>query len=103
MESFPGMGGFSFIEVKGLQYYLPPTMIRFLHGDNTEWFPGHLFGVIERWTHAWTLPYWTEAQIQCVARFISFMSRHDPDLLRNPNEENLWLEALHRRWNAHLT
>ena len=97
------MGGFSFIEVKGLQYYLPPTMIRFLHGDNTEWFPGHLFGVIERWTHAWTLPYWTEAQIQCVARFISFMSRHDPDLLRNPNEENLWLEALHRRWNAHLT
>lgn len=100
---FPGMGGFSFIEVKGLQYYLPIVMIRFLRGDVSEWFPGHLLQTIERWTDAWTLPYWTPAQLHAIARFISFMSRHDQDVLRNPQAENPWLISLERKWHAHLT
>ncbi len=101
-DPFPGMGGFSFIDVAGLQYYLPPTMIRFLRGDNTEWYPGHLIGVIERLTDAEKLSDWTEAQVHCIARFISFMSRHDPELGRCTTDANLWLDALHRRWNTHL-
>lgn len=41
-QPFPGIGGLRFINAEGFRYYLPPTMIRFLRGDNSEWFPGHL-------------------------------------------------------------
>jgi hypothetical protein len=101
---FPGIGGFSFINAEGFRYYLPPTMIRFLRGDNEEWFPGDLLESIERFTEQHVLPLWSEEQLHAVARFIDFMARHHEDQFRiNPDEPNAWAEALKRRWGTHLT
>jgi hypothetical protein len=93
-QPFPGIGGFSFINGEGFRYYLPPTMIRFLGGETTEWYPGHLLGVIERFMEPHLLPL-SDRQLRCIARFISFMARHDDD-------PNSWMAAMDRRWHAYL-
>jgi hypothetical protein len=97
---FPGIGGFCFINVEGFMYYLPPTMIRFLRGDNSEWYPGHLLRVIKEFTDQDNISRWAEDQLRCIARFIAYMSRHDPDLC--PDEPNPWAEAMESRWKAYL-
>jgi hypothetical protein len=101
-QPFPGVGGFSFINAEGFRYYLPPTMIRFLGGDNSEWYPGHLLGVIERFTAPRLLPLWSESQLRSIARFVSFMARHDNEVCLRPDEPNPWSEAIDRRWHAYL-
>ncbi len=100
-EPFPGIGGFTFINAEGFRYYLPPTMIRFLCEDISEWFDGHLLRHIADFTGAQSLPLWTEAQLRCIARFISFMARHDPDG-ESSDTPNVWAKALDQRWKAHL-
>lgn len=102
-QPFPGIGGFSFIDVEGFVYYLPPTMIRFLGGDTTEWFPGHLLGVIERFVEPRLLPRWTAAQLCCIARFVSFMARHEEEACLCPDEPNPWAEAMSKRWHVYLS
>lgn len=101
-EPFPGLGGFSFINAEGFRYYLPPTMIRFLGGDITEWYPGHLIGVIERFIDPHAPQLWSEPQLRCIARFVEFMARHDGESFRIPGEPNAWDQALRRRWHTHL-
>lgn len=101
-QPFPGFGGFSFINVEGFMYYLPPTMIRFLCGDNSEWYPGHLLGVIGGFTEPHLLDFWSEQQLRAIARFISFMARHDPVLLLSPEDPNPWAHAIDARWHAYL-
>lgn len=98
---FPGIGGFAFINSEGFQYYLPPTMIRFLRGENEEWFPGHLLGSIDRFVYVGPGSPWTRDQLACIARFIAFMARHDECI--DEDDPNPWTEALERRWEAFLT
>lgn len=119
-QPFPGIGGFSFINAEGFRYYLPPTMIRCLRGDNSEWYPGHLLGCIERFAgqsaaqrfvagptgEIQVVPdksrpvVWSTAQLVCIARFIAWMARHDPSLEMNASigYENVWAGALERTW-----
>lgn len=99
---FPGTGGFSFINAEGFRYYLPPTMIRFLGGDVSEWFPGHLLGDIERFVEPHLLQLWTAEQLCCIAKFISFMSRHDEVSCYRADEPNPWAEAMNKRWHVYL-
>lgn len=101
-QPFPGIGGFNFINTEGFLYYLPPTMIRFLGGKTSEWFPGHLLKSIDRFTESHLLSLWTESQLRSVARFIAFMARHDTELLLDPGEENPWVEAIRGRWGKYL-
>lgn len=99
---FPGIGGFSFINAEGFRYYLPPTMIRFLRGDSSEWYPGHLLGEIERFVDERLTPLWSHPQLRCIARFIAFMARHDDDVLSRPDVPNPWAGAVGRRWHGYL-
>jgi len=102
-DPFPGIGGFSFINVQGFRYYLPPTMIRFLRGNNSEWFPGHLLGSISRFVDPHMCPpLWSEPQLQSIARFIAFMARHDAECRVFPDEPNPWTEAISKHWQAYL-
>lgn len=94
---FPGMGGFSFIDQVGFKYYLPPTMIQMLRGDAEEWFPGHLLGVISRFTGESQGP-WSREQGRAIARFVQFMSRTDTD----EESREAWVNALIARWGAWL-
>jgi hypothetical protein len=97
---FPGIGGFSFINAEGFRYYLPPTMIRLLRGDDSEWYPGLLLRDISRFTEPHLLDLWSQPQLRCVARFVSFMARHDKDW--RPQEPNPWSAAFEARWRAWL-
>ncbi len=101
-EPFPGMGGFSFIDDRGFRYYLPPTMIRLLRGSAFEWYPGHLLSHIERFVEPRVPLMWPESQLRCVARFVSFMSRHDSEVRRWPEDPNPWADAIAQRWHAYL-
>lgn len=101
-EPFPGMGGFCFINAEGFLYYLPPAMIRILSGRDEEGFPGQLLQSIDRFTDSQSSLRWSEAQRQSIARFISFMARHDDEVRFQPEEPNPWVEALARRWGAYL-
>ncbi|MFZ4574173.1 MAG: DUF6714 family protein [Phycisphaerales bacterium] len=98
---FPGVGGFSFINAEGFRYYLPPTMIRFLRGEDVHeaW---ALLAPIDQFTTNENLPLWTEPQLQTIARFIDFMARHDPDALRDPDDPNQWANAITQRWHSYL-
>jgi hypothetical protein len=102
-DPFPGIGGFSFINLDGFKYYLPPTMIRFLRGDNSEWFPGHLLKSIEEFTEQESQ--WTHKQIVAIAHFIDYMSRYD--LYDEKDEEegsdwDTWKKAMKRRWHKFI-
>lgn len=119
-QPFPGIGGFSFINAEGFRYYLPPTMIRCLRGDNSEWYPGHLLGCIESFAgesaarrlvagpggEVRVIPdksrpvVWSTAQLVCITKFIAWMARHDPRLAwgESNGRENLWSGALERTW-----
>ncbi|MFZ4575211.1 MAG: DUF6714 family protein [Phycisphaerales bacterium] len=101
-QPFSGCGGFSFINAEGFRYYLPPTMIRFLRGDNTEGYPGLLIRVIERFTDGHLRPLWSEAQLRSIACFIAFMARHDDQTLWLPGDLNPWTEALEGQWGRYL-
>jgi hypothetical protein len=96
-QPFPGVGGFSFIDQIGFQYYLPATMIRFIYGDITEYYPGHLLKYIERFVTRED-PAWTSAQQQAIARFILFMAANDPA----DESRWVWETALKTRWNEYL-
>ena len=97
-EPFPGVGGFSFIDALGFRYYLPPTMVRFVRGDISEWYPGHLLSVINRFVPA-EPDLFDDSMRAAIAVFVLYMSRADPDC----NDENkAWTEDLHMRWQAHL-
>ena len=101
-DPFPGIGGFNFINSEGFRYYMPPTMIRFLRGDSSEWFHGHLLGVIERLVDPESRHLWSRPQLGCIARFIDFMSRHDNEVHHDSDEPNLWADAFRRYWHAEL-
>jgi hypothetical protein len=96
---FPGIGGFSFINLDGFKYYLPPTMIRFLRGDRSEWYPGHLLRSIEEFTEQESQ--WTHDQLVAIAHFIDYMSRYDPDHAHAENDSDwdTWKKAMKRRWH----
>ena len=96
-QPFPGTGGFSFIDAPGFRYYLPPTMIRFVRGDVTEWYEGHLLGVIERFTdeHA---ELFTARMFAVIARFMAFMSREE----QWPESQAAWRSALAGGWGRYL-
>lgn len=96
---FPGVGGFAFMNAEGFRYYLPPTMIRTLLGNNEEWFPGHLLEFIEKFVEHDASGLWSGAQLRSIARFIEFMARQ-PQLFRN--DPNPWDQALRRWWLPHL-
>ena len=95
---FPGIGGFAFIDEAGFRYYLPATMMRFIRGDVTEWYPGHFLEAINRFVEN-TPGFWTADQVRCVAGFIQFMSRHDSS---GADSQMAWAQALERRWKARL-
>lgn len=97
---FPGIGGFSFINPQGFQYYLPPTMIRFLRGDNSEWYPGHLLSCIERNTDGPQVASWSKEQLSCVVHLIEFMALHDDETRYGVEMGygNPWADALAQRW-----
>lgn len=97
-EPFPGSGGFSFINHEGFRYYLPPTMIRFVSGNISEWFPGHLLREIDRFSDE-ALGFWSQEQLACIARFIQYMSMHDED----DESRGAWASALKARWSRHLS
>lgn len=99
-QPFPGIGGFNFINAEGFQYYLPPTIIRFLRGDISEWFPGHLLEFINRFTAPRLIVRWSESQLRAISRFIAFMACHDKDEL--VESENAWADAMKQRWHAYL-
>jgi hypothetical protein len=96
-QPFPGVGGFSFIDEVGFRYYLPATMIRFLQGDISEWYPGHLLFVVDRFVSQLD-PCWNAAQLRAIARFVAFMSQHDPD----EDGRQMWEKALKSKWSAFL-
>lgn len=101
-DPFPGTGGFAFIDGIGFRYYLPPTMIRFLRGEITEWFPGHLLQSINGLVLN-SSRFWTDEQVRCVARFIDLMSRLEyPDWNHPHTDVNPWKEALVQYWNQRL-
>lgn len=107
-QPFPSIGGFSFIDPIGFRYYLPPTMIRLLRGEASHWFPEHFPGVINSfapWHPRRVLDkgddltdFWSTEQERCIARFMAFMSRHDP--LGGGDTENMaaWAAALKSGW-----
>ena len=97
-QPFPGVGGFSFIDAAGFHYYLPPTMVRTLQGDNPEWYDGHLLGVIDRFFDA--VP-WRDGELEAIARFVAFMAKHDSDLCSEEGD-NVWQVAIEKRWHQHL-
>lgn len=100
---FPGLGGFSFIDAAGFLYYLPPTMIRMLlRSEDSEHFPGHFLGVVDRFATAHKLRPWSGPQLRAIARFISFMARCDVDA-EHETSGNVWAKALTETWAAHLT
>lgn len=101
-DRFPGIGGFAFIYNEGFRYYLPPTMIRFLHGDVSEWYPGHLLHAIDRLVEPPELPHWGESKLRSIARFISFIAHHDPELQHFPDDPNPWANAIAQRWHVYL-
>jgi hypothetical protein len=92
-----GGGGFNFIDEIGFRYYLPPTMIRFIHGEITEYFEGHLLRHIEGFVTEGD-PTWTPAQLEAIARFILFMAANDPD----KDGRRTWETALKTRWVKYL-
>lgn len=96
---FPGVGGFNFINTEGFRYYLPPTMIRMLSGHDAEWFPGHLLRFVDRFIDPVGDPFWTRAQITCIARFIRYMARNADEVRDDdPDMPNFWQDALEGRW-----
>jgi hypothetical protein len=101
-KPFPGVGGFSFIELDGFKYYLPPTMIRFLRGDRAEWYAGHLLRSIEEFTEQESQ--WTYEQLVAIAHFIDFMSRDDPghDYAEDDSDRDTWKKAMKRRWHKFI-
>jgi hypothetical protein len=96
-QPFPGAGGFPFIDEIGFRYYLAPTMIRFVRGEITEYYPGHLLGSIDRFVAAGD-PAWTPAQLEAIARFILFMAANDPE----GDGRRTWETALKTRWIQYL-
>ena len=92
-----GFGGFNFIDEIGFRYYLPPTMIRFLRGDITEYFGGHLLSKIDGFVREGD-PMWTTEQLESIARFILFMAASDPDA----EGRRAWESGLKTRWIAKL-
>lgn len=100
-EPFPGIGGFSFINFEGFRYYLPATMIRFVRGDNSEWYPGHLLGVINRFTSPDPSHSWSPKQLACIAHFFRFMSVYDEETqhFMEYDGTNEWETALNDRWS----
>lgn len=99
-QPFPGMGGFSFIDGIGFRYYLPVTMIRFLMGEITEWYNGHLLYVIHRFVPNSSGMYSSE-QLRCIARFVEFMAKYDSTGYRTAKETE-WLDALESTWRKYL-
>lgn len=102
-DPFPGNGGFCFINPEGFRYYLPPTMIRLLGGDDSEWFNGHLLGFIARNVDPEKPELWSPPQLRAIARFIEFMALHEDAAFRCPGDANEWDQALRRHWRAFLT
>lgn len=101
---FPGIGGFSFVNVEGFRYYLPPTLVLFIRLENEEWFPGHLLGVIERFIDQESKPVFSAHQMRTIARCIEFLSRNDQEALWcvEHGEPNPWDDALNARWRVFL-
>ena len=119
---FHGAGGFVFLNVEGFQYYLPPTMIRMLQWRDQEYFSGQLIEQIDRFTaeqefkeaHDSTWVFvptrepsratWTPAQKKCIARFMSWMAKHDPQLEISEaiGDGNAWTAALDAGWKRWL-
>lgn len=98
-EPFPGVGGFSFINAEGFRYYLPPTMIRLFRSDPPTWHDDRLPGLLDSFADPHTSQLWSEPQLLCIARFVSFMARHDAAWDGPPNP---WSDAIDRRWHAYL-
>ena len=128
-DPFPGVGGFGYIDHIGFRYYLPTAMIRCLHGNNTEWYPGHFLEYITRFCDAsvtWhyrgtTTDVWTHAQLVCIGRFIAWMAVEEEarieaeyQFLVEENrslelptdhlerDENPWAEAIKGEWAKYL-
>jgi hypothetical protein len=96
-QPFPGIGGYSFIDARGFRYYLPPAMIRFARGDVSEWYPGHLLHVIERFTDQHP-ELFTPRMFAAIARFMAFMAAGDTD----PEHRKAWRDALNGGWRRRL-
>lgn len=93
---FRGVGGFSFLDPIAFRYYLAPTLLRFLRGEVTHWYPGHLLSVFD--SHAPDpSSAWTASQRRAIARFISFMARHD-----SFDDDGAWNSALDKTWRPFL-
>lgn len=101
-QPFPGIGGFAFINAEGFRYYLPPTIIRFLLNDITEWYSGHLLSSIDRFIDPQRSLVFTDPQIRSVARFIKFMADNTVVESYDPMAVNCWVEAIELRWGAKL-
>lgn len=123
-QPFPGAGGFVYLNVEGFQYYLPPTMIRMLRLQDRGYLSGagHLIEELDRFmsdpdsgdAHRSTWVYvptgepsrvtWTAPQMRCIARFISWMGKHDPhlEILELIGDENPWQAALEVKWKQWL-
>ncbi len=121
-QPFPGAGGFVYLNVEGFQYYLPPTMIRMLRLQDVDFFSGHLLEQLDRFmsdpvsgdAHSSTWVYvptgepsrviWTPAQMRCIARFISWMGKHDPhlEIFELIGDANPWRAALEVKWKQWL-
>ncbi len=72
---FPGVGGFSFINLEGFRYYLPAMLIRALTDDLVE--ANLLLLHLPRFTAPEQRTHWTDDQLCCIARFMRFMATHD--------------------------
>lgn len=91
---FPGVGGFSFIDAIGFRYYLPPTTIRFARGESSEWFDGHLLGILRKFI-GYSCRMYTHDQVRAVGRFVRYMARFDP----TASTEECWQEAAQTDWH----
>jgi hypothetical protein len=100
-QPFPGVGGFTFLNEKGLRYYLPVAMVRFARGEVSEWFPSHFLGVMSRLLPADSREA-TRAHLRATARFVEFMAKFDPTGYREPHESE-WEDALRQVWAPYLS
>lgn len=123
-QPFPGAGGFAYLNVEGFQYYLPPTMIRNLRLQDRGSVSGagHLIEELDRFmsdpdsgdAHSSTWVFvptgeparvtWMPAQMRCIARFMSWMGKHDPhsEIFELIGDENPWRASLERKWKQWL-
>lgn len=109
-QPFLSYGGFSFQNVEGFTHYFPPTMIRFLRGDVSDWYPEHLLEVMDRFIRhaeiilAQSCPVYTPFQFDCIARFAETMVHYIATDDVPPPEWDyalIWGAAYETKWKTH--